>query len=210
MKVDMQLMRKLTPSVQRSISITLGALTVCLLVFCLAILPTQKQIRLTLEKNDSLNETLNQMLQDVASVETLKKQSATSTSQLDALSAQGVIEPLLGSFAMRGKALLDPLALESGFSIDNVKECPQIPLQLPKPPPKQVYVRQPVEFSGQGSYTQIVSFIAKAEAAHPLLTLASLLILSQQQTPETHKASITFEWPAKGEKPAPAGSLSNK
>lgn len=210
MTVDMQLLRKLTPSAQRAISITVGACAVCLITFLLAIRPAYKQIRLTLEKNDLLNQTLNQMLQDVASAETLKTQSVTATAKLEALCAQGVIEPLLGSFAMRGKALLDPLALESGFSIDNVKELPLLPLQLPKPPPKQAYVRQPVEFTGQGSYTQIVSFISKAEASHPLLTLSSLRILSQQQTPETHKAIITFEWPAKGEKPAPVDPLSTK
>jgi Tfp pilus assembly protein PilO len=202
MTVDMQLLRKLTPSAQRSLSITLGALTACLLLIILAIRPGLTQNRQALEKSDLLNATLNQMLQDVASAETLKKQSAATEAQLEALIAQGVIEPLLGSFAMRGKALLDPVAQETGFMIDSVKELAPLPLQRPKPPPRQTYVRQPVECTGQGSYAQIARFIARAEAAQPLLTLASLRILSQQQTPEIHRAIITFEWPAKGEKSA--------
>jgi Tfp pilus assembly protein PilO len=204
MTVDMQLLRRLTPSAQRSISITAGAVALSFLIVFLAILPMRKQTQRVLENNKVLNQTLSQMLRDVANIETLKAQTAATNAQMQALLAQGVIEPLLGSIAMRGKALLDPLAQATGFRIDTVRELPPLPLQLPKPPPEQTYARQPVEFTGQGSYEQITAFIAKAEKAQPLLTLSSLLILCQQQTPERHKVIITFEWPVKGEKIKPA------
>ena len=107
---------------------------------------------------------------------------------------------------MRGKMLLDPIAQQTGFRIDSVRELPPILLQLPKPPPEQLYYRQFIEFTGQGSYAQITAFIAQAEAANPLATLSGFLVLGQPQTPENHKAVITFEWPAKGEKAKPAAA----
>ena len=204
MNFAMPLLDTLTPSTRRAVSLTVGALTISLLIVFLAVLPKQRKIRQLRQEAETLDQTLTLMRADVATTEALKEKVAAANAQRDALLASGVIEPLLGSFAMRGKALLDPVAQETGFLVDAVKELPAIPLQLPKPAPEQTYGRQPVEFTGQGSYAQITAFIAQSEAAQPLATLSSLLILCQQQTPEKHKAIITFEWPAKGEKIKPA------
>ena len=204
MNFGMPLLSTLTPSTRRSAAPTAGALAVSLLIVFLAVLPKQREIRQIRQEAESLDQTLTLMRADVATTEALKGKVAAVHAQRDALLDSGVIEPLLGSFAMRGKALLDPVAQETGFLVDAVKELPLIPLQLPKPAPEQTYGRQPVEFTGQGSYAQITAFIAQSEAAQPLATLSSLLILCQQQTPEKHKAIITFEWPVKGEKIKPA------
>ena len=204
MNFEMPLLSNLTPSTQRSVAMTAGALAACLLVVFLGVLPKQKKIQLLHQEADALHQTVTLMLADIATTEALKKQTSVTNAQLDALVASGVIEPLLGSLAMRGKTLLDPVAEETGFLIENVKELPVIPLQLPKPTPEQTYGRQPIEFTGQGSYPQIAAFITRVESNQPLATLSSLLVLCQQQTPETHKAIITFEWPVKGEKIKPA------
>jgi len=204
MKIEMPLLSTLTPSNQRSLGFTAGSLVACLLIVFLAVRPTQKKIQRTRQESELLNQTLVLMRTDIATTEALKAQNAAVNAQRDALVLSGVIEPLLGSFAMRGKTLLDQVAQETGFRIDTVKELPMIPLQLPKPAPEQTYGRQPIEFTGQGSYTQITAFVTQSERAQPLATLSSLLILSQQQTPQIHKAIITFEWPVKGEKIKPA------
>ncbi|MEI7902496.1 MAG: hypothetical protein WCK89_19780 [bacterium] len=204
MNFKLSLLSNLSPSNQRSIGLTAGALVTCLLVFFFAVRPKQKKILQGLQDVNTLNQTLSHILADIATTDSLKQQVADANVQRETLLTSGVIEPLLGSFAMRGKALLDPVAQATGFSIVNVKELTSIPLQLPKPAPEQTYGRQPVEFTGHGSYAQITAFITQTEAAQPLATLSSLLILCQQQTPETHKAIITFEWPIKGEKIKPS------
>ena len=200
MSVEIPSLRELPPATQRALALAGAGLAASLLIVFLAILPKQKQMRVVAAETESLTQTLNRMRAEIGTTESLKGQCAAAKIELDKIMAAGVIEPLLGSFAMRGKALLDPVAQETGFVIENVKELAMIPLQLPKVPPEQTYVRQPVEFSGQGTYQQIAAFIAKAEAAQPMLTLSSLSILSQQQSPETHRAIIAFEWPAKGDK----------
>jgi hypothetical protein len=75
-----------------------------------------------------------------------------------------------------------------------------IPLQVPNPPPQQLYARQLVELTGYGAYTQIVAFVQAAEQTFPLAVVSGLRIEHQMPTPERHKATITFEWPVKGEK----------
>ena len=210
MSIEIPALRGLPAATQRALAVTLGALTLSVLVVFLVVLPQQKRIQGVVSETDSLNQTLGLMRSEIATTDALKAKCVTAKGELDKLLAGGVIEPLLGSFAMRGKSLLDPVAQEAGFVIENVKELPLIPLQLPKAnPPTQTYGRQPVEFTGLGSYEQIAAFIAKAESAQPMITLSSLSVRCQQQTPEIHRATIVFEWPAKGEliKPAaPAGT----
>lgn len=203
MSVQIPSLREFPLATQRSLAFTLGGLVASGLIVFFAVFPQQKRMGVVAKEIENLNQTLARMRSEIATTESLKKQCALTKADLDKLLAEGVMEPLLGSFAMRGKTLLDPVAQEAGFVIESVKELPMIPLQLPKEPPEQMYGRQPVEFTGQGSYQQIATFIAKAETAQPMLTLSSLAILSQQQTPEIHRAIISFEWPAKGEKRKP-------
>jgi len=200
MNFNAPLIQKLAPSMRRALIVTLVATVSAVALFSFAILPTRTRLKsLTLEIG-VLKDTLASMHQDIAATDQQKAKTAALAAERDAFLESGVIEPLLGSFAMRGKTLLDPLAQETGFNIETVKELPLIQLQVPTPAPLQLYGRQPVEFTGRGSYTQITAFISYAERSLPLATLSSLLILGQPQNPEIHKAIITFEWPAKGEK----------
>ncbi len=203
MSVEIPSLRELPPATQRLLAVIVGGVALSLLILFLAVFPQQKKMRAVAAEIESLNQTLSRMRAEIGTAEKLKAQCAAARADLDTILAAGVLEPLLGSFSMRGKALLDPVAQEAGFVIENVRELPMIPLRLPKERPEQTYGRQPVEFTGQGSYDQIAGFIAKAERAQPLLTLSSLVILAQQQSPEAHRAVIVFEWPAKGEKVKP-------
>ena len=207
MNMDLSVLKQLAPSMRWAISVSVAALVLGGLVAFFGIRRAYTAIQTSSDAIRSLNARVNQMRTDINNADTQKRAAEKAAAELDTLVASGVIEPLLGSFAMRGKALLDPIAQQTGFRIENVRELPPIPLQLPKPSPEQLHYRQPIEFTGQGSYTQIVAFISQTEAANPMVTLSSLLILSQPQSPETHKAILSFEWPAKGEKSKPPATL---
>lgn len=200
MKIDIPAFKTMAPQLQYAVLITLGGVVGSALLVVFAILPTQKKMEGVRTEIRSLNETLGTMKKDISGMSEQRKKTAARLAECKAVIASGAIEPLLGSFAMRGKSLLDPIAQKTGFTINNVRELPSIPLQVPSPPPVQLFERQPIEFSGQGSYTQITAFVSLAEASLPMTTLSGIVILSQPQSPENHKAIITFEWPAKGDK----------
>ena len=115
---------------------------------------------------------------------------------LDAL-----LTPLLESWAMRAKSLLDPIAADVGLTIVDYAEQPVRALPLPKPPPRQLFNRHPVRVVCRGSYAEIASFILRVEKLLPHVALQSLLIKAQKD-PDAQTAEIVFEWPAKGEAPA--------
>lgn len=206
MKLDMPIFKRFAPSMMRAIIISAVALAFAALIAFFGIWPKRVAIRAAGEELHTLNVRLSQMRGDIDHSEAQNKATSKAIEKRDAFVALGVLEPLLGSMAMRGKMLLDPIAQQAGFRIDSVRELPPILLQLPKPSPEQLYCRQFIEFTGQGSYTQITAFVAQVEAANPLATLSGFLVLGQPQTPETHKAVVTFEWPAKGEKAKPTAT----
>lgn len=193
-------LNKLAPPMRMALGVAGASLIAGSAIIVFGIWPARQRIKTLTAEIAQLRDTQASMKADIASAQ--KQQAATEAAEaeLKAFLDQGVLEPLLGSFSMRGKSLLDPLAKASGFTISSVKEDRLIPLQVPAPPQQQLYARQLVEFTGHGAYTQIVAFVQAAEQTFPLAIVSGLKIESQIQTPERHKATLTFEWPVKGEK----------
>ena len=117
---------------------------------------------------------------------------------LDAL-----LTPLLESWAMRAKSLLDPIANDVGLTIVDYAEQPVRALPLPAQPPLQLFARHPIRVVARGSYAEIASFMLRVEKLLPHVALQSLQIKAQKD-PEAQSAEIVFEWPAKGEMSVPA------
>lgn len=189
----------LTPPIRVMLWATGSCLLAGLAIAFFGIWPAHQRLKALQTEVAGLAANQAGMQRDIAGAPTQQRATDAAEAERDAVLAEGVIEPLLGSFAMRGKTLVDPLAAEAGFVISNVREDRFIPLQVPAPPPRQLYGRQLVEFSGLGAYTQIVAFVHAVEQTFPLAILSGFKIESQMQTPERHRATITFEWPVKGE-----------
>ena len=113
----------------------------------------------------------------------------------------GLLEPLLESYAMRAKSLLDPLAADVGLTIGDYAEMPVRKLPLPKPQAPQLYARKPIRMTCRGSYATIISFLLRVEAKMPLVSLEAFS-LKTQKDPDNQSATIVFEWPIKGENTA--------
>lgn len=193
-------LNKLSPPVRMALGVVGAALIIGLAVVVFGIKPARERIKTLTAEVAQLNAKHVSMKADITGTQKQRTATEVAEATLKDILDEGVIEPLLGSFAMRGKSLMDPLAKETGFTIANVKEERLIPLQVPKPPPQQLYARQLVEFTGYGAYTQIVAFVQAAERAFPLAVVSGHRIEHQMPTPERHRATITFEWPVKGEK----------
>ena len=200
MNIEIPYLKDLPLHLQQAILITCGSLIIGSVLLFFAVLPARTRLQAVRAEIAGLNGTFAGMEKDISGTAQQQAKTAASLADVEAFATSGVIEPLLGSFAMRGKSLIDPLAQKTGFTVNSARELPLIPLRAPSPAPEQLYGRQPIEFTGMGSYTQITAFIALTEETLPLATLSSLVILSQPQSPEIHRTIITFEWPAKGEK----------
>jgi hypothetical protein len=179
------------------------------LVFFL-ILPLRSRSATLTTEVEELTRTLNTMKADIKTASEQSKKTTELRIKRDHLLDIGLLKPdhISNSMRMGAKSLMAPLAEQTGFSLESVREHAAVLLRLPAVSiPEQLYARQPVELVGRGSFDQIVRFIQETEETYPLTILSGLVILSQPQTPECHKAVITFEWPVKHEwlQSGPAG-----
>ena len=115
---------------------------------------------------------------------------------------EALLTPLLESWAMRAKSLLDPIAADVGLTIVDYAEQPVRALPLPKQTPIQLFARHPIRVVCRGSYAEIASFILRVEKLLPYVALQALQIKAQKD-PEAQAAEIVLEWPAKGEQSVP-------
>jgi len=112
------------------------------------------------------------------------------------------IAPLLNSYAMRVKSLVDSLATESGLTNVEYEEGPLLVLPVPKERlPDSRTARRSVRIRALADYAAAVSFVLRAEEEFPLLTLQSLSVqpAKNNPTPDRQEVAIVFEWPGKGE-----------
>ena len=201
MSLSMESIKSLPKATLYSLVFTLLSIAGSVAIAFLLILPLRERSVTIRKEVADLQKTLTGMKKDVKTAE----EEATKTSELkatrDHLVTTGMLtpDPISRSLRMGAKSLMMPVAEKASFRLDTVKEIPTVLLRLPNPVPNQLYARQPVEFVGRGSFEQIVRFVQETEETYPLTILSSLVIVTQPQSPEIHKAVITFEWPTKHE-----------
>lgn len=180
------------------LSLAIGAVAVVLYMFCVE--PCQTSLQKARADLTGLQDKRAQMVRDLKGASQVKE-------RLDAVKAErqvyldGLLEPLLESYAMRAKSLLDPLAEDVGLSVGDYAELPVRRLPLPKPQSPQLYARKPIRLTCTGSYATIVSFLLRVELKLPLVSLEAFS-LNTQKDPDKQSATIVLEWPIKGENTA--------
>jgi hypothetical protein len=101
---------KLSPPIRMALGVTGAALLAGVAFLVFGILPARQRIKALTAEIAQLGDTHATMKADIAG--TRKQQAATEAAEaaLQAVLDQGVLEPLLGSFSLRGKSLLTPWA----------------------------------------------------------------------------------------------------
>ena len=131
------------------------------------------------------------------------KRSNTVAKDLSELEAalkpyrDAMLVPLLESYSMRAKTIIDPLALGAGLNNVTYSDEPFRALPLPAPMPRQLHTRAVVKVSAQGSYQEAVSFLLRLEKDFPLVSLQRFDV-SAQTSPAKQSVTFVLEWPAKG------------
>ena len=181
-------------------ALVIGAVAVVLYMFCVE--PCQTSLRKAKAELAERRDQRAQMVRDLKGAGHVKE-------RLESIQAKsqpfhdGLLKPMLESYAMRAKSLLDPLAEDVGLSVGDYAELPERRLPLPKPQSPQLYARKPIRLTCTGSYARIVSFIMRVEEKLPLVSLEAFS-LKTQKDPDNQAATIVLEWPIKGENTAAA------
>lgn len=182
-------------------ALTIGCCAVGAVLYLLCIAPASDALARVRRERSDLEFRLSGVQRDLRESKNVRERLAALAGELAPYEA-GMLKPLLGSWAMRAKSLMDPLADGVGLKGVEFAELPARALPLTKPTPKRLTARRPVKMTCRGSYAAIVSFLLRVERDFPLVSEQALRIAVGQSGDE-QVAEIVFEWPVEGSLSAP-------
>lgn len=186
-------------STQRGLfaALALAALAIVIYMFCVE--PAQKSLA-------AANTLLQTYEAEQGTVSRDRRNNPKQLERLAALEAElqslrdAMLTPLLESYAMRAKEILDPIAAESGVTVVDYAQPDLVPRLLPLVQPRpttQLYARQPVRLTCRGSYAALVSFMLRIEKLLPLVSEQAFSLKAQQDN-DVQTATLVLEWPVLG------------
>ena len=189
-------LQSMAPNAKRAFLTTIILGVVAAAIYLFAVEPAISALSRERAHLQELKDSQQRMTMDLNSAGTVQKTLEELETALQPFAA-AELKPLLGSYAMRAKSLLDPMISGAGLTDVEFSEEPIRKLPLPLPMPRQLHARAAVRITAKGSYQAIASFLLMLEKNLPLVSLQSLQIQSQQN-PAKQTASMILEWPTKG------------
>ena len=192
----MSAFQNMAPNAKRSFALTLILGGVAAVIYLFAVQPAEEALSKARKEHDEQEAKLQAVNANLRAAPQNKERLQSLAASLKPFRDE-MLKPLLGSYAMRAKSLLDPLAFGAGLSRLDYAELPTRALPVPRPQPAQLHARRPIRVTAQGSYMGAISFLLRVEKEHPLIALQSFA-LSTTTDPERQQIEMVFEWPAKG------------
>jgi len=190
--------QNMAPNARRSFVVTMALCGAAAVLYFFAIQPTEEALAKARREHNEQESRLQMVNANLRAAPANKERLEKLDADLKPFREE-MLEPLLGSYAMRAKSILDPLATGAGLSNMDYSDLPRRALPLPRPVPLLLYARQPIRITAQGSYMAAISFLLRVEKDHPLVALQSMSV-STTSDPERQQVEMVFEWPAKGGK----------
>ena len=190
--------QNMAPNARRSFVVTALLGGAAAVIYLFAVQPTEEALAKARREYDEEASKLQMVNTNLRGAAANKERLATLEAALKPFRDE-MLEPHLGSYAMRAKSILEPLAVGAGLVGMDYADMTPRKLPVPRPTPLQLHVRQPVRFTAQGSYMAAISFLMRVEREHPLVALQSMSI-SAAADPERQQIEMVLEWPAKGGK----------
>jgi len=190
-------LQNMAPNAKRSMLLTFvfAGLAVCVYLFGLG--PTETSLTKLRRELTERTQEHQRMKADFADTQNVKARLAELDAKLKVFH-DVLLEPLLESYAMRAKSLVEPLALGAGLSELQFEAQKRRSLPWPVPTPAQRYARCPIRVTAVGSYQAAVSFLLRLEKEMPLVGLAALDIATRR-TPDQQQIEFILEWPVREE-----------
>ena len=186
----------MAPNARRSFVVTVVLAGIATVIYLFCVQPCDSQLAQARRNLAELQDRQERMNGDLRSAGTVKKDLAELEAGLKPF-RDAMLVPLLESYSMRAKSLLDPLAVGAGLEDVEYSDEPFRALPLTRPMPRRLHTRAAVRVTAQGSYQEAVSFLLRLEKEFPLVSLQRIDV-SAQPSPERQSVSFVLEWPAKG------------
>lgn len=178
------------------IMIGMGVVLLCYAVFQLGILPVLEAKKKTEAELGDYQDKLAKARKELSFASQISAEYNAAAAQIEKISSENVLRPILGSYLVGVTETLERLAREVSLKVDDVQEVGMQSFPAKKkdgfPPAFRSYS---VQAGGSGSYEQIFSFVKLVEERNPYVCVTEIRISGQGDNPERHRMSLRIEWP---------------
>lgn len=189
-------LQNMAPNAKRSFVVSIVFAAVAIVIYMFAVEPASSSLAKEQKRLQELKDNQEHMNRDLGGADSIKKKLAELEEGFKPFN-EAMLTPLLESYSMRAKSILDPLMLGAGLT--DIEYMPDTfrALPLTKPMSRQLHTRAAILITARGSYQATTSFLLRLEKEFPLVSLQSLEITAQQSTTK-QEIRFVLEWPAKG------------
>jgi len=179
--------------------ISIGLFVGAIALYSAAVTPMSKALTKMRAQLVNASSRLDTIEMDIRLRKDTEKRVAELERQMNAARGEW-ISPMLDSYPMRAKAFLDTMAREAGLVSVEYSEGSFRALPVPNNRlPETRTGRHTVRLRAHGDYAAVASFILRAEAELPYMTVQALKIQQTQSgSPDRQELDLLLEWPCEG------------
>lgn len=128
------------------------------------------------------------------------------TSRVALVARDHVLQPILGTYLLRVREMLDSYAAGCSVKIESIREVGVLQVGEKRDGFPRVFKAYGALITGTGSYDGLCRLIQKIEESNPYVCIGNIQITSQTDDREMHRIAFSAEWPIWKDMEAPIGS----
>lgn len=191
------LLDNMAPNAKRAVMVTFAFVIVAVGLYFFAVEPAEASLAKEHKKLADLQSELAKTDTDLRGEKAMKARIDSVENELKEYE-DAMLTPLLGSYAMRAKNVIEPLILGAGLTDPRYSEASFRALPVTNPVPRQLHKRAAIRVSAKGSYQAAISFLMRLEKEMPLIALQTM-DFTAAQSPTEQSIEFVLEWPVKGD-----------
>ena len=138
---------------------------------------------------------LTKAREEVAKAPTHAASYSNILEQVQAISENDILQPVLGTFLLGVREMIEDAAHSCGVKIEPVRELGILDTSGKKGKHDSAFRRYAAQVSGSASYEQLYALIGKLEEGNAYLCVSSIHLMARSDDPESHRFTFTIEWP---------------
>jgi hypothetical protein len=174
----------------------IGVIAVLLCLVQFGVKPVLDSRRKLQDEFDKLEEQLTKVRRELSYRRDILREYEEVTNSIARISAQSVLQPILGSYLLGVTETIETAAKDCGIKVSEIQEVgiQEIPGKKKDGTPR-VFKSYGVQMTGVAGFERLCSLLHTLEQQNPLMCMTEFQVAGQPDNPERHRISVRIEWP---------------
>ncbi len=152
-----------------------------------------------------VQEQLTKAATELAGIARRRVEYAAVTSRVAVVAREHVLQPILGTYLLRVREMLDTYAAGCSVKIESIREVGVLQIDEKRDGFPRVFKAYGALISGTGTYDGLCRLIQKIEESNPYVCIGNIQVTGQPDNRDVHRIAFSAEWPIWKDMEAPIG-----